>query len=264
MLSILLALLGTTFAAGGTILQKQGLHGRSHAKTKKDSYKFLIIWISGIVLAWFVSAIPLTFASKTLPPHIISAMSGWEMVAIIFLSKLFLKEDIYATDFLYSGFIIAATIVLGLFAMESQLYRIDYDAILLLFIIPFPILALSSLKKLTQKVKASLFAIYAGCMGGLSIVFFNLIIKDFFHVWPHRLSLELLVGYGITAALGVFSEQTAYHKGAMTVVAPLRLSVFIIYPVLSAILLFDSSLHLLQIVSIAVIIGSCAGIFRKR
>jgi drug/metabolite transporter (DMT)-like permease len=76
--------------------------------------------------------------------------------------------------------------------------------------------------------------------------------------------VDVLILYILAAVLGAAAEQASYRIGEMKVVAVVRLSFYIIYPVLGSILLFNISADIIQFLAIAALILSCYGIFKKR
>lgn len=264
-INVMLALLGATLASIGSVFQKKGLQWLNYRKDKtKKNLKLLGLWILGIILSYIISAIPISFASKTLPPHIITAMSGWGIVVIIIMSYFFLKEKIYKSDFFYSALIVACTLSISL--LSKSVTNLDYNGLylIILFLVPFAALIPASIKKSGNKIRASMFAIFAGAMGGISIVFFNLLMRYFFAGGLSKVPLYFLFLYPVAAISGAVSEQASYRLGDMPVVSSMRLGLFIIYPVICSWLLFNTGVDVFQLLSIAIMIFACYGIFKKR
>lgn len=262
---ILWALAGSSMGAIGMVCQKKGIRWMDMRKSKQAGLsKYFFIWLAGILTSYVLSAYPNSIASNALPPHIITAMAGWEIVVIVFLSWVFLKERMYKTDGLYALLIVGCTAVLGVrtrpaeYMQEQKLWRI------LVFLIPvvflFPLLN----KRLTAKTKVAFFAIYSGCMGGLALVYFNILVRAIFAHGLKGLPIGILALYLLSAVLGLIGEQTSYRIGEMTVVASIRLSLYIVYPIFCSMLLYKSSIDVIQLMAIAVIIFACYGIYRKR
>lgn len=218
----------------------------------------------GVLISYIISAIPISLASKTLPPHVITAMSGWGIVVIIIMSYFFLKEKIYISDFIYSALIVACTLAIGL--LSKSVSTLDYNGIFLiiLFLVPFAALLPAFFKALGNKIRASLFASYAGAMGGISIVFFNLLMRYFFNGGLSKVPLYFLFLYPVAAISGAVSEQASYRFGDMPVVSSIRLGLYIIYPVICSWLLFNTGVDIYQFLAVAIMIFACYGIFKKR
>lgn len=114
MYNVLLAICGTTIYSAGVILQKKGSGWMvRNKKHKGNSLSVFTLWLIGMLFSYAISTLPIGIASKDLPPHIISALSGWSIVAVAFLSSFFLKERLYPTDIFYSFVIVGCIIVLS-------------------------------------------------------------------------------------------------------------------------------------------------------
>lgn len=265
MSSILLALLGTTIASIGSVFQKKGIEWLNYRKEKKTGlFPLFFLWLFGILLSYIISAIPISFASKTLPPHIITAMSGWGIVVIVIMSYFFLKEHIQKSDIFYSAIIVGCTLAIGLSTKPTQVFDANITFIVILFAAPFVILIPAFSKSIEKKIKAAIFAAFAGCMGGVSIVFFNLLTRHFFSKGLEGIPLYFFILYPISALAGAVFEQNSYRLGDMSLVTSIRMGLFIIYPVICSVLLFNSILSITQIISGLVMIWACYGIFSKR
>ncbi|MCX7771653.1 MAG: hypothetical protein N2376_00895, partial [Clostridia bacterium] len=249
----------------GTVLQKKGLRWINWKKAHKHGYlRYFGTWLSGIILSYFLSAIPLSMASKVLPPHVVTAMSGWGIVVIIFLSFFFLKERVYPSDIVYSIVIVGCTLAIGLLTKPAYVLHINRPMLNILFVVPFGLLVPLVFKAMKPKVKAALLACFSGCMGGIAIVFFNIMVRDYFSKGFAGIPKDILALYLLSAVAGAIAEQGSYKIGTMTVVASIRLGLFIIYPVICSALLFQSRVDEIQVLCIALIILSCYKIFKKR
>lgn len=266
MVYVLIALLGSTISAVGVVFQKKGLEWVAFIKTKKQQpfYTHLSTWIFGIFLTYVLSAIPVSLASKELPPHIITAMSGWGIVIVIALSHMILKEKIYFSDFIYSLLILGSILVIGFLSKKVSKLEVDRGTLNILFLIPFTILFPIPFKKISNKVKSALLAIFAGSMGSLAIIFFNLLVRRIFIYGIKGIQIDFTILYLFTAVSGAIAEQIAFRIGQMTVVESIRISLFILYPVFCSIFLYSALVDYWQLIAIVIIIISCYGIFRKR
>lgn len=265
MLNIMWALLSSTISSFGMVLQKKGIKWISWKKNKQQDFrKPFITWLIGILLAYIISAIPMGIASKTLPPHIITAMSGWGIVVIVILSFFLLKEHIFLSDVFYSLIIVGCTIMIGLFSEPMAIVEENFFLMLLLFIAPSLFILPIFFKSLSRKVKATLLSIFSGSMGGVAIVYFNMLVRQYFTHGILGIPMNILTLYILAAISGAIAEQASYKIGEMTVVASIRLSLFIVYPVLCSIVLYKAQFNILQFISIALIIISCYYIFKKR
>jgi len=183
---------------------------------------------------------------------------------VVFLSALILKERIKKTDILFSLLIVSATIVIGLTSKPAENARENLVLMTILLLSPCIVFYPLLFKPMPKKTVASILAVFAGSMGGVGIVFFNILARQYFSYGFKSLSVSVLVLYLIGIFAGAASEQASYRLGEMTVVAPLRLSFFIIYPVICTFFLFKTQIGIIQIISILFIIFSCYGIFKGR
>ena len=105
---ILFALLAVVILASGNVIQKKGsLWMKWEGRKNLKFVKYFAIWLGGFIL-YNLSLVPNAMASKTLPPYIISAVSGLGITFIIVLSYFFLKEKLFKTDIFYSVIIVVS------------------------------------------------------------------------------------------------------------------------------------------------------------
>jgi len=261
--SIMLSLLGFTIFSTGIVLTKAG-GGWLKWSGPKDRHfvSSMILWLAGFI-CYNVAAIPNAIASKALPPHIISAISGWGITVIVLLSFVILKEKLYATDFIFSTTMVVAIWGLSLLDKPTAGVEINETAFYILLVLPWFLLSPLLVKRLGAKPRAILLAIYAGSAGGLVLVIMNIVIKSlgfdifsyFNTVYPY---LYVLCGVAQFVAM-----QMAIRLGSMILVGPLQNVLMIVYPAACSIFIFGASLSLLQLVMIAVIVGSSFMIMRK-
>jgi drug/metabolite transporter (DMT)-like permease len=261
--SILLAMLGYSVYSAGIVLTKSGGAWLKWPGRKNIAFaRSLLIWLFGFIL-YNLSVIPTGIASGVLPPHIISAISGWGIPVIVLLSYLLLKEKLYRTDILFSLVMFAGIVVLSLFDQTPPAIRVNQTAFAVLLALPLLILPPLLFRKVGNKVQTILLATFAGCTGGMMIVIMNLVVKTLgFNIfaylgspWPY---LYILCGI-----LQFVSLQVALRKGEMILVGPLQNGLMILYPVASSYFVFGVRLHPVQLIMIAVIVFSGVSIMRK-
>jgi len=262
-MSILLAFFGFTLLSAGVVLTKAGSPWmKRNGRKESGFYRYLAIWLSGLLL-YNLAMIPNGIASKTLPPHIVSAISGWGIIVIIILSYFFLKEKVFLSDLIYSIMIIAGIIILNVAEKPAEVEHLDKTAFYILLSIPFLILLPALIKNIGFKVKTVLFSIFAGCLGGFTLVIMNIVVKEhgydiisyFSTPYPY---LYMLAGFSAFIAL-----QLAMRWGDMMVVGPLQNSFIIIYPVICSYFVSHSDLGVFQIAALVVIVYSCIAILKK-
>lgn len=265
MVAILLALLGSTIASVGMVLQKKGISWIGlRKKGKTDSRKLFWIWLSGIILAYIVAAVPNSIAAQTLAPHIITSMAGWDIVLIVFLSGLILKEQVYKSDYFYALVIVGMTLLIALRSETVTYFKAHLPVMIILFLVPGIALLPLIFKTMDDKAKSTLLAIFAGSMSGVAIVYFNMLMRDLFNWGLGKLPIDVLILYLFSAILGAIAEQASYSIGKMTIVASFRLSFYIVYPIFGSLLLFSSKADVLQFIAVLIIILACFAMLKRR
>lgn len=263
-LSILSVIFGYTLFPLGNVLQKIGVSWQVW-KGEKDSkyYKNLSVWCIGLLLSYVIAIAPTGIASKYLPPYVISAVSGWSIAVTIFLTHYLLKEKLFLSDIIYSLLIVGCIFVISIYEKPHEFLNINTTALYLMYFLPF-LLPLTGLKiKADGKAKAVLFSSFSGICDGLTIVLLNIMVKKYGTSVPGYLAsvyLYMYIAIGISAAL---SMQMAYKSGDMVVIAPMQISLNIIYPVIASLIMLNVPIHFMQIISVAIIVVSCFMILRK-
>ena len=264
MISVLLAMFGMTIYSTGVILQKKGSHWMIwKGKRGKGFFIMLCVWLVGILLSYTISALPVGVASKDLPPHIISALSGWSIVVVILLSCLFLKEKLHISDMFYSLLILASTFCMGILQETAEQYTINRSCIPVLLFIPFLLLIPLFLKSTENRYKVILLSVFSGILGSMTIVFMNILVKECGNSISGVLSSAYIYVYFFSGIASVIAAQAAYRMGDVILIAPLKTSFSIIYPVISSYFLLDSGITVIQMLLILSIMISCWGILTK-
>lgn len=261
--SVMLALIGFTVQSTGLVLTKVGSSWLKWEGQKDTRYRrSLGIWLLGFL--FYNSAFIFTgLASRTLPPHIVSAISGWGIPVIIILSHLMLKESIFRSDFLYAGGIVAGIALLSLIERPAANLAIDLRAFYILMLAPLPLLLPTLLRPVGNRARTALLAVTAGALSGFTLVIMNVMVRiggaslvDYLRTpYPY---LFVLVGTASFVAL-----QLALRHGDLIVVGPLQNGFLIVYPAVCSWLVFGVQLGLVQISAIAVILTCCLAILRQ-
>jgi multidrug transporter EmrE-like cation transporter len=262
---VLLALFGITIYSAGVILQKRGSGWMVWKERINRRFALTFsVWLTGMLFSYAVSTFPIGIASKSLPPHIISAVTGWSIVVVVFLSSLFLREKLHVSDIIYSIVIVGCIVLMSSFRQASEDWHMDMRNLYLLLVLPFLLLIPVPLKLTGKKQKAILLSIFSGFLGGLTIVFMNILVKE------SGGSIENIVGsvhlyiYFAAGAASVAAKQAAYRLGDVILVTPLQTAFSMIYPLLCSYLLCDTSIAPAQILLLLFIVLACWGIQRKR
>jgi hypothetical protein len=262
--SILLAILGFTLYSGGIVLQKKGVSWMSWEGEKdRKFYLNLLIWGFGMLMSFILSVFPNGAASKNLPPHIVSAMSGWGIVVVVMLSYFLLKEKLYISDVLYSLLIVVSIFVIGIAQKTASFAGVNIKVLNLLLFIPFILLCLGFVKSLSPKIRAVLYASFAGIGDGLTIVLLAFGVREMGTSVMAYIRSPYLYIYALMGICTAVSLQFAYRLGEMVLIAPLQISFSIIYPMICSYFVFGVPINFIQAGAIAFIIFSCLMILRK-
>lgn len=265
MTSVLLALLGTTIYSTGVIMQKRS-SGWMSWKEKINSrfVSVFLLWLLGMVFSYAISAIPVGIASKSLPPYVISSVYGWSIVVIVFMSGYFLKEKLLASDVVYSVVIVGCILVMSLLGKENGAFAVDRHTLDLLFFLPFLLLIPVFFKFTGRKQKTVLLSVFSGILGGLIVVFMNVLVKESGGSIAGILSSPYLYIYFAAGIASVAAKQAAYRLGDVILITPLQTSFSMIYPLLCSYLLFSADISPVQLLLVAFIVLACWGIQKKR
>ncbi len=261
--SILLSLLGFTIFSTGIVLTKAGGAWTKWTGKKSSAfYKSIGIWILGFIL-YNSGAIPNAIASQSLPPHIISAISGWGITVIVLLSFLLLKEKLYVSDFIFSFTMIAGIFFLSLLDQTAKTSTIDQTAFYILLAIPIVLIIPGLIGKIGRKPQTIILSIVAGSAGGFGLVIMNVVVKSLgFDIFSY-FDTPYPYLYLVCGVLQFVALQLAMRHGTMIEIGPLQNALMILYPVACSYFIFGANLGIIQLGMIAVIVFSCVMILRK-
>ena len=264
LLSIPLAVFAYTILSTGFVLQKKGISWIGF-KGKKDRtyYRYLSTWIVGFLLM-NLNIVPITMALKHLDPHIVSAMAGWGIIVMVFLSAYLLREQIHRLDFLFTFLIVLSIILLNLSEFNETGEIIARPYLLASIILPFLFLVPAVLKSFSRTTRAVLFSTVTGLSTGMIIVTMKVLVSELGFDVAGYFSSPFLYLYLLFSLTAFVTLQAAYKLGAMMVVGPIQYSTAIIYPVVCSYWVFGRQIHPLQIGAIALIVIAVVGMQRKR
>lgn len=265
MLSILLGLFGMTLYSTGVIMQKKGSVWMAWNERKNNKFvKMLGLWLFGIILSYVISAFPTGAASKDLPSYVISAMTGWSILIIVFFSCLFLKEKLYSSDIFYAFIIIGCIIVMSIFSNTAETLDFNFRQLYYLLFVPFIIIVPVFFKTVKNKHKTILLSIFSGISGGLVIVFMNILVKESGGSISEIISSPYIYIYFMAGIASKAAIQAAYRFGDVILITPLQTSLSIMYPIMCSYFLLNSHISAVQAVSIVLIVICCWGILKRR
>jgi len=265
LLSLLMAATAYSFISIGIVLQKKGILWIGWKGIKDVSYyKHLVIWISGL-LFMNLYGIPSAIALKSLSPHHVSAFAGWGVIVLIFLSKIFLKDVIFRSDYFFSMVIIAGIVMLNLSGNSVTGPEISIDVITLLyFLLPVVLFILLLMTKFTNKTINALSAVVSGCTAGLMVISLKgLIGYHGYRIMEYPGSLYLYL-YLFFALLSFVSLQMSLKTGPVLVTGQIQYSTTILYPFAGSLIVFSGRTDMLQMIAIILIVIGVVRILKNR
>lgn len=263
--SILTALFGTSIFSAGVILQKKGAAWMSWKE--RPNRRFFIsfsLWLAGMLLSYAISTLFVGAASRELSPQMISAITGWNVVLIVFLSGLFLKESLHATDMVYSAVIVSCIVVMSRFQGGGGPAAINGKVVYWLLLVPFVLLIPVFTRFTDKKRKTVLLSVFSGFLGGLTIVFMNVLVKESGNSLHGIVTSPLLYVYFLSGVLSVAAKQAAYRIGDVILITPLQTGFSMIYPLICSYILSDSQVSSVQFLMVLLIVLSCWKLQKNR
>lgn len=265
LIAILMAATAYSFISAGFVLQKKGISwiGWKEKKDKKY-FSYLMIWISGFLLM-NIYGVPSAIALRSLPPHIVSAFAGWGIIVLIFLSKFFLKEQIFRSDYFYSAIVMSGIVLLNLTENISGKPDISEGLLTYIFFItPVVLFFILLFLKLKERFRNILFAAVSGCSAGLMVIS----LKGLVHLFEYRVSeypgSVYFYLYIFFAVLSFISLQMSLKAGQVLITGQIQYSTTIVYPVAGSLIVFSGTTGPFQLLSIGLIITGVIKILKNR
>ena len=258
------ALLGMVMHAFGLVLQKKGMDHLDFKRLKafKVSHYF-IIWFIGILLAYVISVLPTGIASKGLSPQIVSSISGLSIVLVVILSHYFLKERVFVWDIVLSIVIIFSIFGISIIKDVTPYTVINKKALYAMIFAPFLLLLPLLNRKAGNKLKTFEYAAFSGLTSGLCYVLLNIAVKASDGSFSGLFSTVYPYEYTAVGLFSTMSMQAAYRYGKIINIAPLQISLGVIYPLVCSYFIFQKSITPAQDLLIVVIAVCCAVIQKK-
>lgn len=259
------ALLETLFSyfsvSLGFVLQKKGIGWLSH-HGKKDAAFFqnLALWSIGFILL-NLAVLPNYLALRVLNAYIVNAVSGLNIVFMVFLSGLVLKEKIHPLDYLYTLVMCLSIALINLADRSGAAVltvRAGYafgalSVPLGIFILWFLFQKRPFFKK-NLSLQAILLAASGGGMSGLMVTYLKILqMKEGGRILAY-LSSPYLYCFFTVSILSLVAVQYAYRMGAMILVGPAQFATMVFYPVLASYFIFAIPVNLTQVFCFALII----------
>ena len=263
--SILTALFGSSIFSAGVILQKKGSAWMSWKERLNRRFILsFLLWLTGIVLSYAISTLFVGAASRNLSPQMISAITGLNVVLIVFLSGFFLKERLQGTDIVYSAVIVSCIALMSRFQSGGGPAAINGGILYWLLLIPFVLLVPVFTGLTDKKQKTVLLSVFSGFLGGLTIVFMNILVKESGDSIKGILNSPLLYIYFLSGVFSVAAKQAAYRMGDVILITPLQTGFSMVYPLLCSYVLFDSQVSSVQFIMVLLIVLSCWKLQKSR
>lgn len=263
------ALLGMGMHSVGLVMQKKGMDRLDLKRIRNFRLgdmrvtRHFVIWFTGIMLAYVLSVFPTGVASKGLPPQIVSSISGLSIVLVIVLSHFFLKEGIYLSDIIFSIVIILSIFGISLARDVASAARMDSSALYLLILAPFLLLLPVLGKKADNQTKTVLLSAFSGLTSGLSFVLLNIAVKKAGGTFAGIFSTVYTYEYTIVGFFSGFSMQAAYKFGNIINIAPVQVSLSVIFPLICSYFVFHKQISFFQDLLIILVGFCCWAILRR-
>jgi len=187
-----------------------GYKGRKN----KPYFKDLFTWIAGFLLI-NIYIVPNTIALKTLDPHIVSAMAGWGVIVLVFLSKIFLEEKLFRSDYYFTLLIFISIIILNVFEYEEAGKSFNTAFLIISASLPFLLFIPAFMKAFSKKTRTLLFAAISGISTGMIIVTLKVVVSESGFLIREYFSSPYFYLYLLFSITAFISLQIAYKMGLM-------------------------------------------------
>lgn len=248
----------------GFVLQKKGIGWIGHTGPKDKSYQHsLIIWILGFIFM-NLAVLPNFLALRVLNAYVVNAISGLNIVFLVFLSRFLLGETIIKTDYIYSGLMLAAIVGVNLIDQRhsgnsgfSQPMAYFFAALpIAFFVIYLLIKTLKSPFAQNGNIQAIFMATLGGGMSGYAVTLLKILELQHGTRFAAYLTSPYFYSYFGVSVLSFLALQMAYKSGRMIIVGPVQYAMTVFYPILASYPIFSLRVNPLQIIFFALIIGS--------
>jgi len=262
-LSLALAVLAYTLLSTGLVLMKKGIDWIGHKGPRDHAFRrHRRIWLAGFAAA-NLYIVPSALALKHLAPHVVSAMAGWGVIILVWLSKEMLDEPLFPSDLIFACLIVSGIAVLNLLESRGGAASADAARLAAAAAIPLALLAAALIKRLGRRRRALLFAAVSGLAAGLIVVAMKELVNASGFRMAEWLASPVFYLY-LASSLGAFlTLQASYKLGAMLRVGPVQYAATILYPSFCSWWVFGARLHPLQWAALGVIALAAGGMLRR-
>ena len=271
---ILWALLETLFSyfsvSLGFVLQKKGIGWLSHRGPKNRLFlQNLSFWLIGFILL-NLAVVPNYLALQVLNAYIVNAVSGLNIVFMVFLSGWVLKEKIYPLDYVYTVMMCGCIAVINLTdrsgaAVLTVKPGFAYAAAGLPVGIFLLWWLLRNNRLLTRNIPPSaiLLAACGGAMSGLMVTYLKILQMTKGGQLLAYLSSPYLYCFLTVSILSLVAIQYAYRIGAMILVGPAQFAMMVFYPVFASYFIFKMPVNPVQLFCFTLIVATVVLMVRR-
>lgn len=262
-MGLLLALSAYTLLSVGLVCMKKGIDWIGYRGPRDQKFRRVrLIWIVGFI-ATNLSIVPNALALENLAPHIVAAMAGWGVIVMVRLSRDWLGEPLYSSDWLFAGLIVASIAWLNLLEPVRGVSLPKAGPLAAAAALPVLLLFPGLLRRVKPPIRALVFAAVAGLAAGLIVVSMKGLVGAFGFRLGEWLTSPLFYLY-LASSIGAFiALQAAYKMGEMMRVGPPQYAGNILYPAICSWWVFGNRLHPLQGAALLLIALGAAGILRR-
>ena len=255
------AVLGYFCTSLGFVLQKKGIGWLGFQGRKGPGY-YRDLWTWGIGFALLnLAVLPNYLSLGVLNAYIVNAISGLNIVFMIFLSRWILNEPLHPQDYLYTLIMCAAIVGINLAdGSGASVSTIQADFAYLAAAIPVGslfiwfLLRVAKVLRPTSGLQALWLAPASGSMSGLMITYMKILQLERGTQLLSYLGSPYLYCFFTVSALSMVAIQMAYRMGSMILVCPAQFATTVFYPILAAYPIFSLPVNPVQVVCFIAIV----------
>lgn len=225
-----------------------------------DYYRNLWIWSIGFALL-NLAVLPNYLSLGVLNAYVVNAISGLNIVFMIFLSRLILNEPLLTRDYIYTLIMCAAIVAINLADRTGgSVLTVQAGFAYLAAAIPvgsllvWLLLRAAKFLRPASGVQALWLAAASGSMSGLMITYMKILHMERGTRLLSYLSSPYLYCFIIVSALSMVAIQMAYRMGTMILVGPAQFATTVFYPILAAYPIFSLPVNPVQVICFLVIV----------
>lgn len=261
---VLLSLGAYTLQAFGNILMKKGIRWQN-LRTERDKsyYRALGVWIAGFFIAG-AYIVPNIYALRWIPPYIVSAMTGWGVLVVVFGSFFILGERIRKETYWFGLLIVAGIFVLNVF--KTDVPPVTVRLRFYWYLMPAAGISLLTgvLSRRSSKLRIIGFALTSGISAGFMLVSIKILEMTYDFNIRAAVFSPVFITLLVWAVLNFVFLQLSYRVGEMILIGPLYFSSNILFTTAASAIIFKEPITAVQLISIGVIVGSVSRILSRQ